>query len=71
MKDLYEPKLIDRAEINGHHVWHYLMETTVGDYHLVEHECPTWEIIDDYMGRDADKALTAFKKASRKVLSGK
>lgn len=68
--DLYEPVTMSRATVNGRNVWHFIFRTTVGDFHLVEHEAPGLELIDDYLGRSEQKAGKAYDKAVKKVLKG-
>ena len=36
----YDSKLYTQKEsiINGHHVWHYLISTPIGDYHVIQYE---------------------------------
>lgn len=70
--EMVEPTVMEKAEINGQHVWHYLLATTIGDLHIVEHEKKReMNIVDDYMGWSNDRAEMTFKKVTGKILQEK
>lgn len=67
-----EPKTIEHAEINGQCIWHYLLQTTIGDLHIVQYEARGEKnIIDAYMGWDDTKANKVFKTTVARILKGK
>lgn len=72
MKELYEPALLEHAVINGQNIWHYLFDTTIGEFHLVEHEhSPDPFITDDYIGSSNAKAEKTFKAICTRIINGK
>ena len=72
MKDLIQPTPMEQFELNCRHAWHYMIETSIGDLHIVQHEVQReMNIVDDYMGWSNTKAEQAFKAIASKMLKGK
>lgn len=69
--DLAYAQQMEHAMIGDRNVWHYMIATTIGEIHIVEHECSTFEIMDDYMGRSTQKAEQAFARTTKKIINGK
>lgn len=72
MNELYNPGILEHAKIFGQNIWHYEIQTTIGDLHIVQHEAAgEMNIVDDYIGWSRVKAENAFQAISRKILKGK
>lgn len=70
--DLYEPAILSHAVIDGCAVWHYLLQTTIGDLHIVQHEVNGEKnILDDYIGWHDDHAKTAYHRRLTRMIRGK
>jgi hypothetical protein len=70
--EMVAPTVMEKAEINGQHVWHHLLVTTIGELHIVQHEKRLeLNIVDDYMGWSNRKAEEAFRKILTKIVNWK
>ena len=70
--EMVEATVMEKAEVNGQHVWHYLLVTTIGELHIVQHEKRIeLNIVDDYMGWSNRKAEETFRKILTKIVNGK
>ena len=61
----------EHANINGRGVWHYLIDTQIGQIHVVEYEGRGMEIKTHLILNDNDKAEKLFKKCCKDLLDGK
>ncbi len=68
--NLIEPELREHATIYGHNVWHYCLDTTLGEYHIVQYE-GAGMCISEQIVTDNSKAEKMFKKICRDFLDGK
>ena len=65
------PQLIERCDFAGRSVWRYLIQSTIGDLHIVQHETREEEVVDDYIGWSNQKAEKAFERTTIKIIKGK
>lgn len=68
---MVEPYLQEHAVIFGHNVWHYLISSTIGDFHIVEVEGEGLMIRSKIFENDNAKAEQAFKRFCKDLLDGK
>lgn len=61
----------EHATIYGRNVWHYLVDTPVGHYHIVQYEGKNMEIEEKVFPHNNSKAERAFKKICNDILNGK
>ena len=61
----------EHATIFGRNVWHYLIDTAIGQIHVVQYEGRGTEIVEKIIMNDNDKAEKLFKKFCKDLLSGK
>lgn len=61
----------EHATIHGHGVWHYLVDTSIGQIHVVEYEARGMEMITKIVLNDNGKAERLFKSFCKLLLSGK
>ena len=60
----------ERATIYGRNVWHYLIDTAIGQIHIVQYEASyRGEIIEEVIRNNNTKAEKAFKKFCNKILN--
>ncbi len=60
-----------QAEINGRHIWHYLVTTPIFvDVHIVEWEIPAMSL-ERKVFTDNDAAERFFKKILKDIFNGK
>lgn len=70
--EMAKSQIMEHAKINGRNVWHYLVNTDLGEIHIVQHEETGLEIINDYMGfYGNNKAERVFKRIAADILNGK
>ena len=60
----------NHAEINGFNVWHWLIDTPIGQYNVVQYEAKGKEIIETVIPHDYEKAERLFNRYCNKVLKG-
>lgn len=60
-----------QAEINGRHVWLYLVASSVGNIALLQHEDRELMIYTKLYFDDYDKAERDFVKACKLILDGR
>ena len=63
--------LQNTATINGRKVWHYLVDTEVGQVNIVQYEKVGLEIVTDLIFNDYDKAEKKFGNICKQILNGK
>lgn len=64
--------VVNHMTMNGRGAWHYRIDSDIGEIHLVQHEAPTMELMDDYLGHfNNPKAEAIFKKVCAKMVAGK
>lgn len=68
---MVEPYLQEHAVIFGHNVWHYLISSTIGDFHIVEVEGKGMEIHTSIIENDNEKAERTFNRFCKDLLNGK
>lgn len=61
----------EHAQIYGHNVWHYLIDTTIGSIHIVQVEGKNMMIHEDIVRWDNQKAEKLFKRRCQELLNGK
>lgn len=62
----------NEAVINGRHVWHYLVATPIGNYHILHYETNMLTIEEPKIyWDDLEKAERAFKTICTRILNGK
>jgi hypothetical protein len=59
------------SKINGRGVWHYLIDTPIGQIHVVEYENPRKELIRFLIDSDLGKATLKYNTICKKILAGK
>lgn len=60
----------EHATIYGHGVWHYLIDTPLGQYHIVQYEGKGMEIKETVIAHDNAKAERQFRKYCNDLLKG-
>ena len=63
--------LQNHAEINGREVSHYLVQTTIGNFNIVEYETPPKELKRFIFDEDYEAAEKKFKACCAWVMKGK
>lgn len=63
--------LQEHAEINGRHVFHYLIGSAIGNFNIVEYETPTKELKRFVFDEDYENAERKFKVCCKWIMSGK
>lgn len=56
------------SKINGHGVWHYLIDTTIGQFHVVEWESDAMQIERAIIDNDNDAAEKKFKRVCQQLI---
>lgn len=59
------------ARINGREVAHYLVNTEVGQIHVIQYEKTDLEIVTELVFNDYDKAEKKFSNICKQMLDGK
>jgi hypothetical protein len=69
----YNAKLYtqNESQINGRGVWHYLIDTPIGQIHIVEYENPQKELIRFLIDNNLKKATLKYNNICKKILAGK
>ena len=60
----------EHATIYGHNVWHYLIDTPIGQIHVVDYEAQR-EIKRIIIDADNQKAEKTFKRICHQMTDGK
>ena len=63
--------LQNHAEINGREIFHYLIQTSIGNFNVVEYETPSKEIKRFMLDEDYEGAERKFKACCAWVMKGK
>lgn len=71
MSDLYEPYQQEHVTIYGHNIWHFLICTTIGNFHIVDVEGKCMEITRKNFVEDNHAAEMYFKRIAKQMLDGK
>lgn len=66
-----ELRQYNHSEINGRNVWLFQMETSIGEFQVVQWEMPGKEIIEKIFRWDYPQALKHYNTVCRKILAGK
>jgi len=61
----------EHAVIYGHNVWHYLIDTPIGQYHVIQYEGRGSEIKETIIRGNNDKAQKMFQRFCKNLLAGK
>lgn len=66
-------KLYTRSEskINGRGVWYYLIDTPIGQIHVVEYENPQMELTRFLIDGNSEKATLKYNAICKNILAGK
>lgn len=59
----------NHCEINGRNVWHYLIDTAIGQINVVQWERPDMELETVYIPNDYDKAERKYHRVCKNLLS--
>ena len=70
MEDSMEAKVycIKHSEIEGRGVWHYMIDSPVGQVHLIQYEKADKELVTEMAYNNSDKASRTFKRICMKIL---
>lgn len=63
--------LQNTATINGRNIWHYLVDTEVGQVNIIQCEKVGLEIDTTLIFNDYEKAEKKFESVCRQVINGK
>ena len=69
-REIYPTETRHEAKINGRSVFLHVAHLDIGDLFVVEHEDIGLMLIDDYIGRDEEKAETIYKRAVKRIVNG-
>ena len=61
----------NQATINGRNAWHYLIDTPIGQFNVVEYEQPSRELKRFIFDGNYGKAEDKFASICKGILSGK
>lgn len=61
----------EHAEIRYRNVWHYIIETELGDIHMVQWERKDQSLDEAFMLNDNTKAVRKFKQICKDILDYK
>lgn len=61
----------NHAEIRGRNVWHYLIDSGIGQINIIEFEMPGRELSRKIFDGNYEKAEKYFENTCRKILGGK
>ena len=69
----YKGKLytLNESKINGRGVWHYLIDTPIGEIHVVAYENPQKELIRFLFDSNLEKATAKYNDICINIVSGK
>ena len=56
--------------MNERGIWLYLLQTTIGNFWVIEYEQPTCELVTKVIVNNMDKAKQYFNSVCRKILKG-
>ena len=60
-----------QSEINGRGIWHYMIETPIGRFNVVEYEEPSMQIKRFVYDEQQEIAEQQYKRIAHKMVSGK
>ena len=63
--------LQNHAEISGRCIYHYLIQTSIGNFNIVEYETPSKELKRFNLDEDYEAAERKFKACCSWVMKGK
>lgn len=61
----------EHAVINSRNIWHYLLDSQIGQVHVVQYEEPTKELTTFTFYNDNEKAERKFSFICKAILKGK
>lgn len=61
----------NESKINGRGVWHYLIDTPIGQIHVVAYENPQKEIIRFLFDSNLEKATAKYNAICKNIVAGK
>ena len=69
----YNAKLYTQNEskINGRGVWHYLIDTPIGQIHVVEYENTQMELTRFLIDSNLEKATAKYNAICKNIVAGK
>ena len=69
-REIYPTKTRHEAKINGRSVFLHVAHLDIGDLFVVEHEDCGLGLVDDYMGRNEEKAEAIYRRAVKRIVNG-
>ena len=61
----------NESKINGRGVWYYLIDTPIGQIHVVEYENPQKELIRFLIDSNREKATLKYNAICKNIIAGK
>lgn len=61
----------NESKINGRTIWHYLIDTPIGQIHVVEYENPQKELVRHLIDSDLEKATAKYNTICKNIIAGK
>jgi len=61
----------NESKINGRSVWHYLIDTPIGQIHVVEYENPQKELIRFLIDGNLEKATAKYNAICKNIVADK
>jgi hypothetical protein len=61
----------NESKINGRGVWHYLIDTPIGQIHVVEYENPQMELTRFLIDSDINKAIRKYDAICKSIIAGR
>ena len=61
----------NESKINGRGVWHYLIDTPIGQIHVVEYENPQMELTRFLIDSNLEKATLKYNAICKNIVAGK
>jgi hypothetical protein len=61
----------NESKINGREVWHYLLDSPIGQIHVVGYENPRKEITRFLIDSDINKAIRKYGAICKGIIAGR
>ena len=61
----------NHANIKDRNVWHYLIDSSIGQINIVQYEAASKEITEFFIPHNYDKAEKKFNSLCKAILNGK
>lgn len=62
---------LEHMVLNGRNIWHYMVDTPIGEIHAVQYEAPDLELHTTLIYISNQKAEKLFKKLCKDMIAGK